>query len=40
MDAADTATIEVVISGGTKVVDIIFNGTADPRTWFSGYLLC
>ena len=38
MDALDTATLSLTISGGTKVVDIHYNGTSDPRTWFAGCL--
>ena len=38
MDSSDTAVIKVLISGGTKVVDVF--GTSAPGTWFMGYLLC
>lgn len=37
MDAADTATVSVVIANGTKVVD--FNGTS-TNSFFAGYLAC
>lgn len=39
MDAADTAIINVVVSGGTKTVGYNQSSSADLRTWFSGYLL-
>ena len=38
MDAADTATLLVMVSGGTKIVDIY--GSATPYTCFSGHLIC
>ena len=40
MDAADTAVIKLAVEGSTKVIDIIYNGTTDPRTWFCGNLVC
>jgi len=40
MDAADTAVIKLTVESSTKVIDIIYNGTADPRTWFCGNLVC
>lgn len=39
MDAGDTATCVITLSGGTKVVDI-YGGAGDARTMFSGYLVC
>lgn len=38
MDAADTAYIIIVVSDGTKVVDILGGGSSDPGNWFSGNL--
>jgi len=40
MDAGDTAFVVTQITGGAKVVDIVSPGATDPRTWFSGYLIC
>ena len=40
MDAADTALIEVSVSNGTKIVDLVSNGSTDPYNWFSGNLQC
>jgi hypothetical protein len=40
MDASDTATVELQISNGTLVADIITNGATDPFSWFSGNLQC
>lgn len=37
MDAADTADIQIVVSGSTKTVDVIALGRA---TFFAGYLVC
>jgi hypothetical protein len=37
MDASDTATFDITIYSGTKVVDIVGTGT-NAGTWFSGYL--
>ena len=39
MAAGDTCVAKALASNGTKVVDIVYNGTADPRTWFSGNLV-
>lgn len=39
MDANDTATVSLLLSGGAKVVDIYGDGTT-YRTVFSGYLVC
>jgi len=39
MDAADTANIEILISNGTKIVDIVSNGATDPYNWFSAVLV-
>src|SRR5574338_44990 len=38
LDAADTAQFQVIVGGGTKVVDISGDAT-DIRTWLSGYLV-
>lgn len=38
MDAADTAKVKILISGGTKVVDVLGGGSA--YSIFSGYLVC
>jgi hypothetical protein len=38
MDAADTASVTVTVSGGTKVVDVAVSGTV-MMTYFSGILL-
>ncbi|MFI0477770.1 MAG: beta strand repeat-containing protein [Candidatus Rhabdochlamydia sp.] len=40
MDAGDTATIAVFVTGGTKVVDIVSGGATSPRTTFGGNILC
>jgi len=40
MDASDTATVSVLVANGTKVVDIVSNGSTDPYNWFSGSLQC
>lgn len=40
MDASDTATVTVQVSNGTKVVDVVSNGSTDPYNWFSGNLQC
>ncbi len=39
MDASDTCTVTVALSGGTKVVDVYGSATSDPRSNFSGQLL-
>lgn len=39
MDAGDTCVILLIVSNGTKVVDIYGSGTSDPRTNFSGQLI-
>lgn len=39
MTAADTATINYNVASGTKVVDV-YGGANDPRTFFSGFLVC
>jgi len=39
MDASDTAVCKVLVSAGTKVVDI-FGDATDCRTTFNGYLAC
>lgn len=39
MDAADTTYITIVISGGTKIVDVLTGG-ADVPSYFQGYLVC
>lgn len=38
MEAADTATLQINVSGGTKVVDIQPGG-GGSESWFSGYLM-
>ncbi len=38
MDAADTCTLQINVSNGTKIVDIIGSAAAD--TYFCGYLAC
>ena len=38
MDAADTATTRITISGSTESIDVLSNGATDPYTWFSGRL--
>jgi hypothetical protein len=38
MDAADTVKIQVTVSGGTKIVDVV--GTTGGGSFFSGYLAC
>lgn len=38
MDAADTATISILATGGTKIVDLY--GGSDRRTSFWGWLVC
>jgi hypothetical protein len=38
MDAADTAKIQVTVSGSTKVVDVV--GSTAGGSFFSGYLAC
>jgi hypothetical protein len=40
MDSADTVTIQVQVSGGTKVVDIQAPSAGDMRSLFEGCLLC
>lgn len=40
MTAGDTATVQVQVSGGAKVVTAVKGGATDPRTWFMGYLIC
>jgi hypothetical protein len=40
MDAADTAYVNIVVSGSTKTVDIVTGGATDPRCYFSGFLAC
>lgn len=40
MDAADTAYIRLAVYNGTKVIDISVNSATDPRSWFSGHLVC
>lgn len=40
MDAADTATILIQLSGGAKVVDIVGAATSDPVTFLGGSLVC
>ena len=40
MDAGDTCTIEVQVGASSKVVDIVYASATDPRTWFSGHLVC
>ena len=37
MDSGDTASIKIVVSEGSKVVDVF--GAGYPFSWFSGYLL-
>jgi hypothetical protein len=39
MTAGDTATAYVNCGGGSKTVGV-YGGVGDPRTWFSGYLVC
>ena len=39
MDAADTAKIQVQVTGITKVVDVIYQSATDLRSWFSGQIL-
>jgi len=38
MDADDTATVDIRVTGGVKSVDIF--GSGDPHTFFSGALIC
>ena len=38
MDAADTATLRIIISGGALVADV-YGVTPHPHTFFEGYLL-
>lgn len=38
MDASDTASVTVAISGSTKTLDLTTNGSTDVRCWFSGNL--
>ncbi len=42
MDAADTCYVQIQVGpGGTaQTVDVIQNGATDPRTYFSGALIC
>jgi len=40
MDASDTVHIDCQLASGTKVADIITNGSTDPYNWFSGHLVC
>lgn len=40
MDASDTAYINVNVQNGTKVIDLVTNGSSDPYNWFSGSLQC
>jgi len=40
MTANDTATILLTISGGTKVVDILFGSSANLLSSFGGFLIC
>lgn len=41
MDAGDTVHVVAQAAGSGKVVDIVSGGVAtDPRTWFSGFLVC
>jgi hypothetical protein len=39
MTATDTATAQVLVSGGTKTVSVATNSTTDPRTYFNGFLV-
>jgi len=39
MDSADTAKFSVTVSSGSKVIDLLGNGTT-PRTVVSGFLAC
>ena len=38
MDASDIAVVKVMVAGGTLIVDIDTNGSANPYCWFSGNL--
>lgn len=40
MDAGDTAVVIITVQAGTKVVDIVQDTAADPRSWFQGHLIC
>lgn len=40
MDAGDTAELVANVSGSTKTVDIFYISSTDPRSWFSGSLVC
>ena len=41
MDASDTATVEIDVSGGAKTVDVDTGTLAGGQpTWFSGHLVC
>lgn len=40
MDAGDTAELVANVSGSTKTVDIFYQSATDPRSWFSGSLVC
>jgi len=40
MDASDTASVQFNVQNGTKVVDLITNGSADTYNFWSGYLVC
>lgn len=40
MDAGDTAELVANVSGSTKTVDILYIASTDPRSWFSGSLVC
>lgn len=39
MDAADTATIQIDIENGAKVIDIVNGGATNLRSYFSGWLV-
>lgn len=40
MDAGDTAELVANVAGSTKTVDIFYLSSTDPRSWFSGSLVC
>jgi hypothetical protein len=40
MDAGDTAELVANVAGSTKTVDIFYQSSTDPRSWFSGSLVC
>jgi hypothetical protein len=39
LTAAQTVNLQLTVSGGAKIVNVVTNGAGNTRTWISGYLI-